>query len=255
MSQLNLQALGLNLDLDESQVQEGGAKLEPLPAGSYGGRLIGVIEMGQHPGFEGTKTVEKVMLVFQMFGKLVPEVKDKEGNPIPRFEMVRLSKTFGPKSSFLGTFNTMNYEGTNKNFFQLLGKAFKLVKENYTRQDGKPGIRLHHTGIKSPLIEVMDDDGMPTGEFRSMKVPEATAPLQVFQWASGNQAQFDTLPYWVQKEIKNATNIANGPAQDLVMKENPKGGKEDQEEAPVAPQVAPKPATRVAAQSEGEFEF
>lgn len=254
MSQFDLQALGLDLNVQENEVREV-VKLEPLPAGTFGGRLVGVVEVGTHPGFDKEKTKDEVILVFQLFGKLVPEAKDKDGNPISRLDYFRLNKTFSSKGTFLEVFNRMNYEGTALNLFQFLGKAFRIKRTEYKKQDGSIGVKIEKDGILSPMVEVLDEDGMPTGEFKSMKVPEATEPFQVFQWANGNQAQFDTLPFWMQNTIKQALNLAGSPAEGLKMKEDPKKAKEASEAPAEEVRVAPKPVSKAAAQAEDEFEF
>lgn len=234
MSQLNLAGLGLDLDVAEDKVVK--SDRAPLPAGTYGARLVGVVELGKHEGFDKTKVSSKVMLVFQMFGKLVPETKDKDGNVIPTLDFLRLNKSFHEKGTYLPVFNRLNYEGKAKNMFQLLGTALRVKRTEYDKTDGTKGIKIKPEGLLSPMVEVLDDDGMPTGEVKMARIPEATADIMVYQWAHGTQQQFDTLMPFMQKEIASALDFAGSPADGLTFKEG------DTLDADA--EVAPKPSTK-----------
>lgn len=217
MNELNLAGLGLHLDVEEDKVVK--SDRPPLPAGTYGARLVGVVELGEHEGFDKTKTSRKVILVFQMFGKLVPEVKDKDGKVIPALDFLRVNKSFHEKGTYLPVFNRLNYEGKAKNMFQLIGSALRVKRTEYDKADGSKGIKIKPEGLLSPMVEVLDDDGMPTGEVKMARIPEATADIMVYQWDFGTQEQFDTLMPFMQKEIATALNFKGSKAENLKFKE------------------------------------
>lgn len=254
--------LGLDLDVKEDEVRKGSSRPQ-VPPGTYARRVVGVVELGTQEGeWQGvSKDKHPVMVFFQIFGKQLPEWKDKDGKDIPFVEKVEVNKSFSENGGFLPLFNAMNHEGKAKNLFQLLGTAGRLKMVKKTTKAGKEIVVVDPKSISSPVIEVLDEDGMATGEFRTVKVPEATEPFRVFQWATGNQAQFDTLPLWIQEQITMAKNFKETFPEGFTMKEDPKAGsKEVDTTSPVpadveVPKAPPVQVNKPTPADDGEFEF
>lgn len=232
MNQADLLAnLGLDTSVKEDEVRAGGAA-PAIPKGTYGYRLVGVVETGAHPSeWQGqVKTKHPINFIFQLLGKQLPEWKDKDGKDIPRTMTIYSNKSFTKNGGYLPLFNALNHEGKAINAFQLLGSSGRLKVVEYQKKDGKTGVKIDPGSISAPVIEVMDEDGNSTGEFKKVNIPEATADFQVFQWSTGNQAQFDTLPFFLQEEITQAMNFAETFPNGFVMKENPRNRREGGEE-------------------------
>lgn len=261
MSEFNIAALGLDLGVKEDEVQKGSSRPQ-IPAGTYARRVVGVVELGTHEGeWQGVvKDKHPVLVFFELFGKQLPEWKDKDGKPIPFVEKVEVNKSFSENGGFLPLFNALNHEGKAKNLFQLLGTAGRLKMVKKVTKAGKEIVVVDPKSISSPVIEVLDEDGMATGEFKTVKVPEATEPFRVFQWATGNQAQFDTLPYWVQEQVVAAKNFKESFPNGFTMKPNPRG---EAKESPIpegvkVPEEPPAHVTvevKAPAADPDEFEF
>lgn len=252
MSQFDLSAFGVNTEVKEDSVVALGG-FTPTK-GTYAYRLVGVVECGERPEeFKGEMKIKNpVHIFFQLFSKKIPESQ----HVVMR---IQLNKSFTPSGKFLPTFQRMNHQGTAKNYFQLLNSFGRIDVVEYTKQNGDPGVKLDPNSIKGPLVEILDADGMGTGEYKTLNVPEATVAPYIFQWETGNQAQFDTLPYWLQEEVAKATDFMKLFPNGASFKEPPK----KKDEGPAAPQEAPKampvapaaPKSAPAAAVDDSFEF
>lgn len=94
-----------------------------------------------------------------------------------------------------------------------------------------------------------------------MAIPEASAKGWLYQFDNANQAQFDTLPHWLQDEASKATAFPSKFPNGVVFKEKPapkgEGAGEAAQEAP-APQpqkAAPAKQAPVAEVADDSFEF
>lgn len=254
MNQLDLlQQLGIDASADESTILGGGVEVK---AGTYGYRLIGIAELGTRMDTFDNKPVERnpTYIQFQLFHKkLVPEGQTATIH-------IKVNKSRSANGNYMPLFNKLNNEGTAKNIFQLLTSSGFLKVVPHTTQSGKNIVKVDPNSIRAPMNEVLDDEGMGTGEYKRVAIPEATAKGWLYQFDHANQAQFDTLPYWLQDEASKATAFPSKFPNGVIFKEKPaqrgEGGDEEAKEAP-APQQKAAPAKQapVAEVADDSFEF
>lgn len=285
---------------DQTVAKTGGAGAEPPAAGPCNLRLVAYIELGKHEKeFQGKKkTNEQVTLVFEVSGKNHPPIETDNGT-FPHRITVTENLSLNEKARFFKLFQLLNYKGTAKHAAQLLGEAFrgKIIHREYTKRDGSKGIaadifdkKLGAYTITPPRVEVTDEDGQPTGEYREVKVAPALSDLRCFiwnhadleQWASifiegeyeerRNEAGEVTSPArsknQFQLKIRSALNFTGSPIDGLlkdggVALDLPADGVVDEDdgaddgadedtpvEAPAKPVAARKPPTKGAAKGD-----
>ena len=258
MNQLDLlQQLGIDASADESTILGGGVEVKP---GTYGYRLIGVAELGTRTETFENKPVERnpTYIQFQLFHKkLVPEGQTATIH-------IKVNKSRSVNGNFMPLFNKLNNEGTAKNIFQLLSSSGFLKVVPHTTQAGKNVVKVDPNSIRAPMNEVLDEEGMGTGEYKRVAIPEASAKGWLYQFDNANQAQFDTLPHWLQDEASKATAFPCKFPNGVVFKEKPapkgEGAGEAAQEAPAAPapqaqKAAPAKQAPVAEVADDSFEF
>lgn len=243
MNQMDLLAqLGIDASTDESTILGGGVEVKP---GTYGYRLIGVAELGTRVDTFENKPVERnpTYIQFQLFHKkLVPEGQTATIH-------IKVNKSRSANGNFMPLFNKLNNEGTAKNIFQLLSSSGFLKVVPHTTQSGKNIVKVDPNSIRAPMNEVLDEEGMGTGEYKRVAIPEASAKGWLYQFDNANQAQFDTLPYWLQDEASKAAAFPSKFPNGAVFKEKPaqRGEGADAQEEPKPAQAAPAPQAKQAA--------
>lgn len=262
--QFNPLALLQDADAQESyDLSSGGGKaaLDPLPVNvPLQARLCGYVELGVHEGTDMAgkpKDKDEVRLFFQVWNKDILANKDAEGNPIPRSVMLFINKSGHEKGNWLKLFSTLNHDGKRNNMAALLGAPcrLKLIAGKQTDPTKPTPARLRPENISGPVIDIMDEDGNVTGS-KLINPPMVDASeVKVFQFHKGTRQQWDTLPYFLQEQIKQAKNISQSPAKDFQLKEAPKkrqeASEEAQEAAPVeTPKAAPKAAPKAPAKAQ-----
>lgn len=186
---------------DQSVAQTGGADNTPA-AGPCNLRLVGYIETGKHEKeYQGRKKqAEQVTLIFELSGKNHPPIETDSGT-FPHRITVNETLSLNEKARFFKLFQLLNYKGTAKHTAQLLGAAFRgrVVHREYTGRDGKPHVaadlydkKLGAYTIQPPRVEVTDEDGQPTGEYREVKVAPALSELRCFIWNHADAEQWDS---------------------------------------------------------------
>lgn len=258
MNQMDLLAqLGIDASADESTILGGGVEVKP---GTYGYRLIGVAELGTRMDTFENKPVERnpTYIQFQLFHKkLVPEGQTATIH-------IKVNKSRSANGNYMPLFNKLNNEGTAKNIFQLLSSSGFLKVVPHTTQAGKNIVKVDPNSIRAPMNEVLDEEGMGTGEYKRVAIPEASAKGWLYRFDNANQAQFDTLPYWLQDEASKATAFPSKFPNGAVFKEKPapkgEGAGEEAPDtqaapAPQAQKAAPAKQAPVAEVADDAFEF
>lgn len=189
--------------VDMTQATQGGGEYTPPPEGWANLRFISYIEIGKHEKtIKGAKkTTQRVLLTFELSGKLYPPNEAGE----PQRITIEENKSLNDKANFYKLFTRMNYAGKAQHMAQLLGEAFRgrVVHDKWKGADGKERIsavlRDKDTGytIMPPRIEVpkMDEEGAPTGEVevRNVTVAPAISPLKCFLWDFADMEQWASL--------------------------------------------------------------
>nr|DAE22027.1 MAG TPA: hypothetical protein [Podoviridae sp. ctRnx2] len=258
MNQMDLLAqLGIDASADESTILGGGVEVKP---GTYGYRLIGVAELGTRQEMYENKPVDRnpTYIQFQLFHKkLVPEGQTATIH-------IKVNKSRSANGNYMPLFNKLNNEGTAKNIFQLLSSSGFLKVVPHTTQSGKNIVKVDPNSIRAPMNEVLDEEGMGTGEYKRVAIPEASAKGWLYRFDNANQAQFDTLPYWLQDEASKATAFPSKFPNGVVFKEKPapkgEGAGEEAPDtkdapAPQAQKAAPAKQAPVAEVADDSFEF
>jgi hypothetical protein len=190
---------------DQTVAKQGGAGAEPPAAGPCNLRLVGYIETGKHEkSFQGKpKVVDQVTLIFEVSGKNHPPM-EFDGEVRPHLITVNESLSLNEKARYYKLFQLLNYKGTAKHAASLAAECAayrgRIVHREYTGRDGQKRIAAElyekTTGmwtITPPRVEVVDEDGQPTGEYRDVKVNPALSAQRVFMWNYADQEQWDSL--------------------------------------------------------------
>lgn len=187
---------------DQTVAKSGGGDNTPA-AGPCNLRLVAYVELGKHEKeFQGKKSLkEQVTLTFELSGKNHPPVETDSGT-YPHRISVTETLSLHEKARFFKLFQLLNYKGTAKHAAQLLGAAFRgrVIHREYTARDGSKRIaadiydkKLGAYTITPPRVEVTDEDGQPTGEYREVKVAPALSDLRCFIWNHADKEQWDSL--------------------------------------------------------------
>lgn len=203
------QAAQVGEDMTEAVV---GGSAKPLPIGNFFGRLVQVVELGQHPqkdfktkAFKGNAA--EISLAFALWGTGKnattgePEIiHNEDGSPriLPLYDMT-MSRNDGSKAFKL--FQKLNWRGDKVNFAQLLNVAFILpiTLQDKSKTDKTQVVRPYLEGILPPLDPISQ---------APYNVPEfPTEQLKLFLWDFPNKAMWDSLYIegeWAAKEGKPA---------------------------------------------------
>jgi hypothetical protein len=191
---------------DQTVAQQGGAGAEPPAAGPCNLRLVGYIETGKHAkSFNGAapKDKEQVTLLFEVSGKNHPPIETEDG-PRPHIITINETLSLNEKARYFKLFQLLNYKGVAKHAAALAAECAayrgRILHREYTDTRGQKRIsaELYDKAagmwtITPPRVEVVDEDGQPTGEYREVKVNPSLSPQRVFMWNYADQEQWDSL--------------------------------------------------------------
>lgn len=218
----------------------GGGTFEIAPEGLGWARLVTYVELGKHhevfkdrkTGKETAKEPEKVLLQWELSGKLYPPSNEETGRDKPFIVTEIITLSTNEKATFYKLFKKMNWEGSATHMVQLLGKAFK-VKITHNVKPDRTYVNLKEDGVYNidpPFLITESEDGVVK---KAVKVADAISPFRAFIWALADKEQWDsifidgkyedrtndkgeTIPgkskNWIQEKIASATNFKGSPA-------------------------------------------
>lgn len=174
---------------------------EPYPEGKHPARFVGYIEIGKQaakyngkpkPGGEN-----QVILIFELLGARIKAREDGQPN---LYVFRPMNKSLSDKAGFFKVFQRLNYSGTATHIAELLGGGYllTLTHRKYKGNDGKERIAVDARkkgepyDIGAPRYEVTNENG-PTGEWKPINVPAATAPERCFLWDYADADQWSSL--------------------------------------------------------------
>ena len=203
-----------NESADMSEASKGGGGATPPNAGTCIATLIGYIELGRRikKGFKGApdKKVRKARWIFELAGGTNPHTKSEDGTTTFAKRITvhtwlpEPGKQPSDKSGFYKLFSAINHAKDPKIKIpaQLLGKHVKVIvsQEKFTPEGGGDEITYGSIGnaqdgfrISPARIDVVGEDGMPTGEFRLINAPEVISSQRCFLWDYATQQMWDSL--------------------------------------------------------------
>lgn len=203
------QAASESVDLTEAS--KGGSGYTPPAEGTCIATLIGYIELGRRlkKGFKGAKDTKprQAKWIFELAGGTNPHTTNDEGVKSAKRITVKTwlpepGKQPSEKSGFYKLFSALNYDKDPavKIPAQLLGKHVKVRVEHYEFESNGEKVKMASIGgaqegfnITAPRIDLTDDSGMPTGEYRVIPAPERISELRLFLWDYANKQMWDDL--------------------------------------------------------------
>ena len=181
-------------------------KTPPVPAGTYRGTLVHVIDIGEQlvKGKKGDYYQNQVVFTFELVGKTM-EI-DGEKKPID------LSRTFGFARGANSAFRKFVQDWTGK----------KMTDDEW--DDFEPVSLLS----KEAMLSVVHND---TGEYANISAamqpfdgdiyPEPTLPLLYFDMDEWDDSAFEKLPKWAQERIKKSTQYKDHVPDTTIEVKNP----------------------------------
>lgn len=195
-----------NVDMTKSQA--GGGDYEPPKAGFCFLRLVSYVEVGKHAGtFQGAPTLKPyVQMVVEVSGPNHPPGKDANGKDVPIRVTIEEPYSLNEKAKFFKLVQRLLYKGDKKHVVQCIGEGYKakLLHRTYKGRDGKDRVAVEFWDkanaqwtIEAPRSEIIDPDtGIPTGEWRVLKVPPMISEGKAFLWDANEKhlkAMWDSL--------------------------------------------------------------
>jgi len=165
-------------------------KEPPVPAGTYRGSLVYVIDIGEQliKGKKGDYYQNQIIFTYELIGK----TKEIDGKQTP----IDLSRTFNFTRGANSAFRKFVQDWTGK----------KMSDEEW--DDFDPGILL----AGNAMLSVVHND---TGEYANISTamqpfegdvyPNPSLPLLYFDMDKWDDAVFEKLPEWAQDRIKKST--------------------------------------------------
>lgn len=178
-------------------------KEPPVPAGTYRGRLVHVVDIGEQncKGKKGDFYQNQVVLTFELIGK----TKDVDG----KAKAIDLSRTFGMT------------RGANSAFRKFVQDWTGTKMSDEAWDDFDPGTLLN----KPAMLSVVHND---TGEYANISAamqpfegdvyPDATLPMMYFDMDVWDEGIFAKLPEWAQERIKKSTQYQKDHAPETEVK-------------------------------------
>lgn len=178
----------------------GGGDYTPPAAGDCKLRFIAYVEIGkQEHNFQGVKSFkDKVLLVFELSGPNHPAKVLDDGTKVPQRITIEENRSLNTKAHFFKLFTRMNYAGKATHMAELLGEAFKgkIIHRKFPKRGEPKDDPSKHTGIDAelfdkaassytiqpPRFEVLNEEGMGTGEFRVIPVDPPISEPKAFFW-------------------------------------------------------------------------
>jgi hypothetical protein len=189
---------------DQTVAKEGGGEQNLAPEGMCNLRIVGYIELGKHEKtFQGKKkTPELVTLIFEASGKNHKPV-DTDDGPRPYLIEVTEAYSLNPKARFFKLFQLLNHRGTAKHAAELALEMAtyrgRIIHREYEINGQKrKAVELYDkdTGawtIAPARVDVVDEDGQPTGEQKDIKVAPAISQQRIFLWNGADMEQWQSL--------------------------------------------------------------
>lgn len=179
-------------------------KEPPVPAGTYRGRLVHIIDIGEQlcKGKKGDYYQNQVVFTFELVGK----TRDVEGQAKP----LDLSRTFNFTRGANSAFRKFVTDWTGS----------KMTDDAWDEFD--PRILLN----REAMLSVVHND---TGEYANISAAmapfegdvysEALLPLMYFDMDEWDNSVFAQLPEWVQERVKKSTQYQkdHAPQQDVAV--------------------------------------
>lgn len=222
----------------------GGGTFEVAPEGMGWARLVSYVELGKHrevykdrkTGKETPKEVNKVLLQWELSGKLFPPSNEETGREKPFIISEILTLSTNEKATFYKLFKRLNWEGTATHMVQLLGKPFK-VKVTHNVKGERTYTNLKEDGvynIEAPFLITETEEGQTK---KAVKVADAISPFRAFIWDLADKEQWDSIfidgkyedrtddkgvttpgrsKNWIQERIQAALNFKGSPASAFV---------------------------------------
>lgn len=198
--------------LNASKVKGGGTPQDPLEAGSYPARLVGILDLGlqaQRPyKGEEKKPAYEINVTYELSDEFM---KDEEGNEIkdkPKWlsETMPLHnlKADRAKSTqrYLALDPTQEFKG---DWVQLIGTACNVTVVI------NPGTGKHAGKVYENI------GALSTMRAKEVeKLPELVNPSRVFDLDSPDREVFESLPDWLQDKIKGNLEFAGSPLAHLL---------------------------------------
>lgn len=165
-------------------------KEPPVPAGTYRGTLVHVIDIGEQfvKGKKGDYYQNQVVYTFELLGK----TKEIDG----QYKAIDLSRTFGYTRGANSAFRKFVQDWTGKRF------------SDEEWDDFDPGTLLR----RNAMLSVIHND---TGEYANISAamqpfegdeyPVPTLPVLYFDMDKWDDALFEKLPEWAQERIKKSS--------------------------------------------------
>ena len=181
-------------------------KVPPVPAGTYRGRLVHVMDIGEQlvKGKKGDYYQNQVVFTFELIGK----TREVDGKVVA----VDLSRTFGYTNGENSAFRKFVQDWTGTKF------------SNEAWVEFNPGVLLN----KVAMVGVVHNE---TGEYANISnavqplegdiYPEATMPLLHFDMDEWDDGIFEKLPDWAKERIKLSTQYQkdHAPATTVEVKD------------------------------------
>lgn len=179
-------------------------KEPPVPAGTYRGTLVYVIDIGEQlvKGKKGDYYQNQVVFTFELIGK----TKEIDGQMKP----IDLSRTFGFARGANSAFRKFVQDWTGK----------KMTDDEWDDFDPKTLLS------KEAMLSVVHND---TGEYANISTamqpfegdvyPAPALPLLYFDMDAWDDAVFEKLPEWAQERIQKSTQYQkeHAPQTDVVV--------------------------------------
>lgn len=179
-------------------------KTPPVEPGVYMAVCVGVIDLGEQYSEKYKNYSNKVKFVWELAGETI----EVDGEQKPR----QLSKEFtistskkGNLRGFLASWNGREYsdeEFGELDLFDQLGKPCQLQ------------VVLNETKEYSNVANLMQ---LPKG----MPAPEAKSEPVMWDMDNWNDAVFESLPEWVQEQIKKSTQYQKNHAPETTVEVKP----------------------------------
>lgn len=188
---------------DHTEVSTGFDRTPPA-AGMAVCRFVQYIELGNHvKQFDGKDkpSSPQVRVGFELHGRHVEE--QEVGGVVKKFHPIlttEMGLSLNSKASFKKLFNAMLAGRSGIiNMAQMLGEAFlmEIVHTPSLKDPKRVYAGFKKDGaftLRAPVMPVTDEMGVPTGEVKAIKVPEATeGSAKVFLWDNPSTEQWDSL--------------------------------------------------------------
>ncbi len=184
------QAKQTEVETDHSKVSKGGPRLPAV--GKSPARLVGYVELGTHPQepYKGQAKdpCMEVQLTFECLGaKNVDEIEVDNGDGTKTKKSVGriirplpMTVKLNERAKFYKQFKDMDYGRGLDHMSKMLNDVFLVTIEHAKSKKGTTFAKIAR--VESPFMEVLDGDGIPTGDTVDItpKVKPASYPLQLF---------------------------------------------------------------------------